>query len=222
MATGAGTPSGQGGDSIPVRDPRSESSIDGGSGVNLDGGRGEDNLGDPFGFGFGWANPSLEGTREALSSPLGETDSIASAPLVELAKREKQLAAAERRSQQLEAEVADLEREVTLHGAQQAALKEAVRDLERELERVKLSGKQVDMEYFKNVMLKLFETGEEESLLPVVATVLQFSPTELARCRKGLAERTAHRAALLARAGDASANVSSYFSSWLGGEANPS
>lgn len=40
------------------------------------------------------------------------------------------------------------------------------------------------MEYFKNVMLKLFETGEAGSLLPVVATVLKFSPEELERCRK--------------------------------------
>ena len=29
------------------------------------------------------------------------------------------------------------------------------------------------MEYFKNVMLKLYETGDAGSLLPVVATVLQ-------------------------------------------------
>lgn len=46
----------------------------------------------------------------------------------------------------------------------------------------------VDMEYFKNVMLKLFETGEAGSLLPVVATVLRFSPEELERCRKATAQ----------------------------------
>jgi hypothetical protein len=51
------------------------------------------------------------------------------------------------------------------------------------------------MEYFKNVMLKLFETGEAESLLPVVAQVLQFSPSELARCRTALHARSEQVAA---------------------------
>lgn len=49
-----------------------------------------------------------------------------------------------------------------------------------------------DMEYFKNVMLKLFETGETASLLPVVARVLQFSPEELERCRQAT-EKWGHR-----------------------------
>lgn len=33
-----------------------------------------------------------------------------------------------------------------------------------------------DMEYLKNVVMKLFETGEAEQLLPVVATILKLSP----------------------------------------------
>lgn len=71
-------------------------------------------------------------------------------------------------------------------------------------------------------MLKLFETGEEESLLPIVGTILQFSPAELDRCKEGLQHRRAHQnAALLEAAGEASANVTSYVSSWLGlGDAN--
>lgn len=121
----------------------------------------------------------------------------------------------QRRASELEREVEELEREVELRGVQEAALKEAVRDLERELERVKLPGKAVDMEYFKNVMLKLFETGEEESLLPVVAAVLQFSPAEVVRCRSALESRTAQRAALLA-AGNGSEPMTSYFTSLLG------
>ena len=47
----------------------------------------------------------------------------------------------------------------------------------------------VDMEYFKNVLLRLYETGEAEALLPVVAAVLQFSPAELSRCREALRSR---------------------------------
>lgn len=128
------------------------------------------------------------------------------------------------------------------------ALKETVRDLEREIERLRLPGKQgesllsrgrlcaarcaaccavfspvacllpptpqpthpnstqqliitlncpaADMEYFKNVLLRLYETGEAESLLPVVAQVLQFSPAEVQRCRNALRHRAGHLAAV--------------------------
>lgn len=119
-----------------------------------------------------------------------------------------------RRTSELEQEVDDLERELQLRSVQEGALKEAVRDLQRELERVKISGKPVDMEYFKNVMLKLFETGEEESLLPVVAAVLQFSPAELTRCKTALEERSRHRALLLSNEEDAT-GVRPYLN-WLG------
>ncbi|XP_050241579.1 protein GRIP-like [Quercus robur] len=37
----------------------------------------------------------------------------------------------------------------------------------------------VDMTYLKNVILKLLKTGEVETLLPVIGTLLQFSPEEL-------------------------------------------
>ena len=156
----------------------------------------------------------------ALPSPAqtvhdDDNDSIASASLAELAKREKELAIANRHMSELRQEVGELERDVELRGVQEKVLKEAVRELTREIERIKLSNKSMDMEYFKNVMLKLFETGEEESLLPVVSTMLQFSPEELTRCRKGLEERTAHRAALAAARGEA-AQVTSYLSNWLG------
>lgn len=50
------------------------------------------------------------------------------------------------------------------------------------------------MEYFKNVLLRLYETGEAESLLPVVAQLLQFSPGEVARCRDALKHRAGHLA----------------------------
>jgi hypothetical protein len=60
---------------------------------------------------------------------------------VALAERDKALAAAKRRAAELEAEVAELERECELRQAQEAALKEAVRDLQREAERLKLAGK---------------------------------------------------------------------------------
>lgn len=67
-------------------------------------------------------------------------------------------------------------------------------------------------------MLKLYETGEAESLLPVVAQVLQFSPAELTRCRDALHTRTEQLAAAAAD-GDAG-DVVGYlggWSSWMGG-----
>lgn len=75
----------------------------------------------------------------------------------------------------------------------------------------------VDMEYFKNVMLKLFETGQEESLLPVVATVMHFSPTEMDRCKVAMEGRKAKYAAAAAQtAKDSASSVTSYLTSLWG------
>ena len=126
---------------------------------------------------------------------------------------ELDLAAANRKASAAEQEVDDLEKEVSLRNAQEVALKETVRELERELERVKLSAKGVDMEYFKNILLKLFETGEEESLLPVIATMLQFSPAERQRCQNAMESRK-EQSALLPT--EASANVTSYITELFG------
>jgi len=71
------------------------------------------------------------------------------------------------------------------------------------------------MEYFKNILLKLFETGEEESLLPVVGTMLKFSPDEITRCKEAMEKRRESHAALLETAGQASANVTTYLSGWF-------
>jgi len=42
------------------------------------------------------------------------------------------------------------------------------------------------MEYLKNTVLKLFMTGEAETLLPVFASILALSPDEVQRCKGGL------------------------------------
>ena len=71
-----------------------------------------------------------------------------------------------------------------LHAQQQLLLKEEIRRLGRAIERdaVAVAGG-VDMEYLKNVVLKLLQTGEHEVLLPVLATLLKFSPAEVEVCR---------------------------------------
>ena len=156
-------------------------------------------------------------TEQQQQEEEDQENSVATASIAELAKKERELAAVQRRMQDLQREVTDLEREVDLRDVQETALKEAVRDLQREIERIKLAGQAVDMEYFKNVMLKLFETGAEESLLPVVSTMLQFSPVEMARCRKALEERRAMTLKRVAAGGgEGAAQVTSYLSSWLG------
>ena len=43
----------------------------------------------------------------------------------------------------------------------------------------------VDMEYMRNTTLKLYDTGEAETLLPVYATILAFSKEEVGRPRGG-------------------------------------
>ena len=159
----------------------------------------------------------MSGTTTNTMTATNTTSNIAAATAAaELARKEKDLNEALRRIVQLQHEIDELERESELRGVQELVLKEAVREAEREVERMKLAGKTVDMEYFKNVMLKLFETGEEESLLPVIGTMLQFSPSELHRCKQALDDRASYRAALASASGQA-ANVTSYLSSWLPG-----
>jgi hypothetical protein len=46
---------------------------------------------------------------------------------------------------------------------------------------------QVDTEYLKNIVLKLYRSGEAEALLPVFSALLAFSPDEMRSCRDGLA-----------------------------------
>ncbi|KAI8600729.1 hypothetical protein EDD21DRAFT_354288 [Dissophora ornata] len=58
-------------------------------------------------------------------------------------------------------------------------LKEEVRNLDRAERRQNLS-----VDYLKNIVLKYLETSDKEPLLPVLTTVLQLSPAEVASLRK--------------------------------------
>lgn len=132
----------------------------------------------------------------------------------DIQRLQEELASANRKVSVAEREVDDLEKEVALHSAQEKALKETVRELEREIERIKLASKGIDMEYFKNILLKLFETGEDESILPVVGTMLQFSPEELKRCQYAIASRRELDGGLLPA--DATTTATNYISSLFG------
>ncbi|XP_039133458.1 protein GRIP isoform X5 [Dioscorea cayenensis subsp. rotundata] len=89
------------------------------------------------------------------------------------AQREEELAQSQRHILALQEEIEELEQENRLHSQQEAMLKSELRNMERSQKR-----EGVDMTYLKNVILKLLETGEVEALLPVVGTLLQFSPEE--------------------------------------------
>ncbi|KAJ0967946.1 hypothetical protein J5N97_024863 [Dioscorea zingiberensis] len=95
------------------------------------------------------------------------------------AQREEELAQSQRHILALQEEIEELERENRLHGQQESMLKAELRNMERSQKR-----EGVDMTYLKNVILKLLETGEVEALLPVVGTLLQFSPEEIKKCQQ--------------------------------------
>ncbi|KAG6487899.1 hypothetical protein ZIOFF_056637 [Zingiber officinale] len=95
------------------------------------------------------------------------------------AQREEELAQSQRHILALQEEIEELERENRLHSQQEAMLKEELRNMDRSNKR-----EGIDMMYLKNVILKLLETGEVEVLLPVVATLLQFSPEEIRKCQQ--------------------------------------
>lgn len=95
------------------------------------------------------------------------------------AQREEELAQRQRHIEALQEEIAELERENRLHHQQEVMLKSELRNMDRVQKR---DG--VDMTYLKNVILKLLETGEVEALLPVIGTLLQFSPEEIRKCQE--------------------------------------
>ncbi|KAK4262008.1 hypothetical protein QN277_027625 [Acacia crassicarpa] len=101
------------------------------------------------------------------------------------AQREEELARSQRHILALQEEIEELERENRLHSQQEAMLKAELRSMDRSKKR-----EGVDMTYLKNVILKLLETGEVETLLPVIAMLLQFSPEEMQKCQQAYRSST--------------------------------
>ncbi|XP_015647561.1 protein GRIP isoform X2 [Oryza sativa Japonica Group] len=121
------------------------------------------------------------------------------------AQREEELAQSQRHILALQQEIEELERENRLHDQQEAMLKTELRNMERSQKR-----EGIDMTYLKNVILKLLETGEVGALLPVVATLLQFSPEELTKCQHGVLSAVASSPATAVPDGGSTPN--SFFS----------
>ena len=93
-------------------------------------------------------------------------------------------AAFRERLEQVEEDLREALDEIEKRKILEDALKEDIREREREREREEFAKREVDMEYLKNIILKLLETGEWERLLPVIATLLKLSPAETARVEK--------------------------------------
>ncbi|KAK3274355.1 hypothetical protein CYMTET_17459 [Cymbomonas tetramitiformis] len=113
------------------------------------------------------------------------------------AKRDTILAQAEARIEALEVENIELEKENALRSEQEKVLKDEIREMTRREQRQEVAKGTSDiaggceMEYLKNVVLKLMETGEHEALLPVLSMLLRFSPDEVERCREAWQRLTA-------------------------------
>ncbi|KAK9831018.1 hypothetical protein WJX74_000295 [Apatococcus lobatus] len=176
------------------------------------------------------AETTASGILEDMSFESGLQESALLKLAGKQAAREEELARMRDRTHLLEAEVADLQQEVDLRQQQEVALKEAMRDYEREKARAALVSKQTkELEYLKNILLKLFETGEAAALLPVVAMMLHFSPQELKQCQEAMQQRQAEAAEATAASSvgaGSDAGDGSYLGSWtawaFGGEGPPS
>ncbi|XP_066390763.1 protein GRIP-like isoform X3 [Miscanthus floridulus] len=117
------------------------------------------------------------------------------------AQREEELAQSQRHILALQQEIEELEHENRLHDQQEAMLKTELRNMERSQKR-----EGIDMTYLKNVILKLLETGEVGALLPVVGTLLQFSPDELKKCQQGVLSSVASSQAVAVSDGTTTPN----------------
>eukprot|EP01025_Chloroclados_australasicus_P021931 TRINITY_DN22855_c0_g1_i3.p1 TRINITY_DN22855_c0_g1~~TRINITY_DN22855_c0_g1_i3.p1 ORF type:complete len:648 (-),score=105.83 TRINITY_DN22855_c0_g1_i3:1154-3097(-) len=152
-----------------------------------------------------------------LGSIMDTTQSVDHQQLIELAlrqaDRDEALEAMRRRKEELEQEVQDLEREVELRAEQERVLKQTLREMEMEQLQVKSThfsanhngskqqpveevgklshsdSEQVDLQYLKNVIIKMMETNQAEALLPVISTLLGFTSEEMKHCKDVLAQQ---------------------------------
>ena len=117
---------------------------------------------------------------------------------------------------ELENEIQELQKEIAMREHLESVLKEELRKKEREEARSNLKGKDYDMEYLKNIVLKLLETGEYEVLLPVIATLLSLSPDEVERVKKAYKEGVHSQANdPMEYATKTASDVTSYLSGWM-------
>ncbi|KAA6417667.1 MAG: hypothetical protein FRX49_12355 [Trebouxia sp. A1-2] len=112
------------------------------------------------------SRPDTASQSGLLEQLMSQDNGLQESALLRLAERqagrEEELADARKRAEEAEVKVEDLAQDLTLLQQQVAALKEVCQELERQAGRAKLVAAEgsVDLEYLKNIMLKLYETGE--------------------------------------------------------------
>ena len=121
------------------------------------------------------------------------------------------------------AQITELTAEVTRLAEANASLTADVRrmrateeELGRAEKRAQVAESATHLTYLKHVVLKLLETGEGESLLPVLTQLLQFSPEEAHRAAKAMADAGAPPLPAAAAAVDAMGSATSGVVSMLG------
>lgn len=135
----------------------------------------------------------LQTDREHISKP--EIDeSVSESQIVALAsrqaEREETLHALKRENKQLLSEMEDLEKELELHRQQELVLKAALREADQIKQQLKSDPpKNMDFQYLRNTVIKLFTTGEYEALLPVLSKLLHFSDDENRSIEKSIRDR---------------------------------
>jgi hypothetical protein len=102
------------------------------------------------------------------------------------ALRDEELSKARQQIQQLHSALHEADEMDRLHREQEKVLKEEIRELERAKKR-----EGANLDYLKNIVLKYMLTDEQQSLVPVLATILQFSPDELDMVKKKIATGSA-------------------------------
>ncbi|KYQ94423.1 hypothetical protein DLAC_04719 [Tieghemostelium lacteum] len=100
------------------------------------------------------------------------------------ASRDEELRKANQHISQLSYLLADSEKMDERHQEQEKLLKDEIRKLERSSKR-----DSVVPEYAKNIILKFIETDDGDSLLPVLSTIMQFTPEESKRAIDALKAR---------------------------------
>eukprot|EP00898_Chlorokybus_atmophyticus_P003571 jgi/Chlat1/4214/Chrsp27S04296 len=149
------------------------------------------------------ANNGRHAEYRELQHPEDEVDATSNASTEEMeraiieaammqALRENELQVKQQQIKALEQMWEDSEHTHELRDKAQQVLKAEINELSRSKTR-----ESVDMLYLKNVVLKYMETNEQQTLLPVIARLLQFNQDEQARVSALIAARNAAASSLL-------------------------
>eukprot|EP00744_Colponema_vietnamica_P012217 GILI01017162.1.p2 GENE.GILI01017162.1~~GILI01017162.1.p2 ORF type:complete len:135 (+),score=52.69 GILI01017162.1:805-1209(+) len=102
------------------------------------------------------------------------------------AQRDEELNRLKKKLRETQDELHVSEERLRQQREQVATMTQQLEEMERNKKREELKEKPLNLEYLKNIVLKFAESGptgssEHEALLPVIFTVLEFSPEERQR-----------------------------------------